>query len=102
MAGARTAVRSVKSLDGPWFAMPAPARARRMCCDAGMDFDAYERKLWAGRAGAYERGFARLTAYTAGALLDAAGVEAGTRLLDAVDEGQVALPAVAILASATR
>jgi SAM-dependent methyltransferase len=47
-----------------------------------MDFDAYERELWAGRAAAYERGFARLTAHTAGALLDAAGVEAGTRLLD--------------------
>jgi len=47
-----------------------------------MDFDAYERELWAGRAAAYERGFARLTAHTAGALLDAAGVAAGTRLLD--------------------
>ncbi len=30
-----------------------------MCCDRGMDFDAYERRLWAGRAAAYERGFAR-------------------------------------------
>lgn len=47
-----------------------------------MDFDAYERRLWAGRAAAYERGFARLTAHTAGALLDAAGVGAGTRVLD--------------------
>jgi SAM-dependent methyltransferase len=47
-----------------------------------MDFDAYARGLWAGRAGAYERGFARLTAHTAGPLLDAAGVAAGTRLLD--------------------
>jgi SAM-dependent methyltransferase len=47
-----------------------------------MDFDAYERRLWAGRAAAYERGFARLTVHTAGALLDAAGVGAGTRLLD--------------------
>lgn len=47
-----------------------------------MDFDAYERELWAGRAAAYQRGFARLTAHTAGALLDAAGVTAGTRLLD--------------------
>jgi SAM-dependent methyltransferase len=53
-----------------------------MCCDAGMDFDAYERGLWAGRAGAYERGFGRLTAHTVGALLDAAGVGEGTRLLD--------------------
>jgi SAM-dependent methyltransferase len=47
-----------------------------------MDFDAYERQLWAGRADAYQRGFGRLTAHTAAALLDAAGVEAGTRLLD--------------------
>src|SRR5215469_5574437 len=47
-----------------------------------MDFDAYEQKLWAGRAGAYERGFARLTAHTAGPLLDAAGVTVGVRLLD--------------------
>ena len=53
-----------------------------MCCDRGMDFDAYERGLWARRAAAYERGFARLTAHTAGALLDAAGVAAGTRVLD--------------------
>ncbi len=47
-----------------------------------MDFDAYERGLWAGRAAAYERGFARLTAHAAGALLDAAGVGPGTRVLD--------------------
>jgi SAM-dependent methyltransferase len=47
-----------------------------------MDFDAYERELWAGRAAAYERGFARLTAHTVDALLDAAEVAAGTRLLD--------------------
>jgi FAD/FMN-containing dehydrogenase len=53
-----------------------------MCCDHVMDFDAYERGLWAGRAAAYERVFARLTTHTAGALLDAAGVAAGTRVLD--------------------
>jgi SAM-dependent methyltransferase len=47
-----------------------------------MDFDAYARELWAGRAAAYERGFARLTAHTVGALLDAAEVGAGSRLLD--------------------
>jgi SAM-dependent methyltransferase len=47
-----------------------------------MDFDSYERELWAGRASAYERGFARLTAYAAGPLLDAAGVGPGTRVLD--------------------
>src|SRR6516225_5859501 len=51
-----------------------------MCCDPGMDFDAYERELWTGRADAYERGFARLTAYTAGALLDAAAVARGARV----------------------
>lgn len=46
------------------------------------DFDAYERDLWAGRAGAYERGFARLTAHTIGPLLDAARVGPGTRTLE--------------------
>jgi SAM-dependent methyltransferase len=47
-----------------------------------MNFDAYERELWAGRGADYDRGFARLTAHTAGALLDAAGVAAGTGVLD--------------------
>jgi SAM-dependent methyltransferase len=61
-----------------------------------MDFDAYERRLWAGRATAYERGFARLTAHTAGPLLDAAGVHAGTRMLDVgTGPGVVARAAVA-------
>jgi SAM-dependent methyltransferase len=61
-----------------------------------MDFDAYERRLWAGRGAAYERGFARLTAHAAGALLDAAGVAAGTRLLDVgTGSGVVARAAVA-------
>lgn len=46
------------------------------------DFDLYERDLWAGRAPAYERGFARLTRYMVGPLLDGAGVGDGTRLLD--------------------
>jgi SAM-dependent methyltransferase len=46
------------------------------------DFDAYERDLWAGRAGAYERGFARLTAHAIGPLLDAARVGPGRRVLD--------------------
>ncbi|MFA1549700.1 class I SAM-dependent methyltransferase [Actinomadura chokoriensis] len=48
----------------------------------GKDFDLYERELWAGRAAAYERGFARLTRHLVGPLLDAAGVTAGTRFLD--------------------
>lgn len=47
-----------------------------------MDFDSYERELWAGRAPAYERGFARLTAHAAGPLLDAAGAGPDTRVLD--------------------
>ncbi|WP_165969043.1 class I SAM-dependent methyltransferase [Actinomadura sp. KC06] len=46
------------------------------------DFDLYERELWAGRATAYERGFARLTRHMVGPLLDAAGVADGTRFLD--------------------
>ncbi|MFI7284604.1 hypothetical protein ACIBOV_30535 [Micromonospora chersina] len=35
------------------------------------DFDAQERSRWAGRAEAYARGFGRLCAYPAEALLDA-------------------------------
>ena len=59
------------------------------------DFDDYERELWAGRAGAYERGFARLSAQTVGALLDAAGVGAGSRVLDVgTGPGVVAAEAV--------
>ncbi|WP_067450909.1 class I SAM-dependent methyltransferase [Actinomadura macra] len=46
------------------------------------DFDLYERELWAGRAPAYERGFAHVTRYLVGPLLDTAGVTDGTRLLD--------------------
>ncbi|MCQ0007221.1 class I SAM-dependent methyltransferase [Actinomadura madurae] len=47
-----------------------------------MDFDLYERELWAGRAPAYERGFAHVTRYMVEPLLDAAGVAGGTRFLD--------------------
>lgn len=46
------------------------------------DFDTYERDLWAGRAGVYETGFARLTAHAIGPLLDAARIGAGSRVLD--------------------
>ncbi len=42
----------------------------------------YERDLWAGRADAYERGFARLTAMAIRPLLDAARVGEGCRVLD--------------------
>jgi SAM-dependent methyltransferase len=47
-----------------------------------MDFDAYERELWAGRAAAYAGRFGRLTAYTADFLLDAAQVTGGSAVLD--------------------
>ncbi|MGN9806007.1 class I SAM-dependent methyltransferase [Micromonospora sp. L32] len=48
----------------------------------GTSFDDHERERWAGRATAYERTFARLCAYPADALLDAAGAGAGMRVLD--------------------
>ncbi len=46
------------------------------------EFDGHERARWAGRATAYDRSFARLCAHPATALLDAAGVDKGHRLLD--------------------
>jgi SAM-dependent methyltransferase len=46
-------------------------------------FDDHERSRWAGRAAAYQRSFAALCAYPAEALLDAAGVTSGHRVLDA-------------------
>jgi SAM-dependent methyltransferase len=45
-------------------------------------FDAAERAMWKGRAEAYAGSFARLCAHPVEALLDAAGVGAGTRVLD--------------------
>ena len=60
-----------------------------------MDFDSYERGLWTGRADAYEGGFARLTVRAAGPLLDAAGVGAGTEVLD-VGTGPGVVAAIAI------
>jgi SAM-dependent methyltransferase len=60
-----------------------------------MDFDSYERGLWTGRADAYEGGFARLTVRAAGPLLDAAGVGAGTEVLD-VGTGPGVVAAVAM------
>src|SRR4051812_35786511 len=59
------------------------------------DFDTYERELWAGRAGPYERGFARLTARAVRPLLDAARVGDGTEVLDlGTGPGMVAAEAV--------
>lgn len=58
----------------------APAALMRpgvapVCCDAGMDFDTYARRLWTGRADANERGFARLTVHAAEpSMVEAAGV----------------------------
>ncbi|MEU7176894.1 MULTISPECIES: class I SAM-dependent methyltransferase [Streptomyces] len=46
-------------------------------------FDEFERTGWSGRADAYRAGFGRLTIRLAEPLLDAAGVTAGTRVLDA-------------------
>lgn len=46
-------------------------------------FDEAERRTWAGRAAAYERSFAGLCAHPVPALLDAAGVRPGARVLDA-------------------
>src|SRR6476620_10973875 len=61
-----------------------------------MDFDSYARRLWAGRADAYEHGFARLTVHAVVTLLDAAGVWTGTRVLDVgTGPGVVAGAAVA-------
>ncbi|MFD7660845.1 class I SAM-dependent methyltransferase [Actinosynnema sp. NPDC059797] len=45
-------------------------------------FDQAERRTWAGRADAYAAGFAALCAHTVPALLDAAGVREGCRVLD--------------------
>ncbi|MEU8169835.1 methyltransferase domain-containing protein [Micromonospora sp. NPDC049004] len=45
-------------------------------------FDDHERSRWAGRAAAFDGSFALLCAHSAPALLDAAHVEAGTRMLD--------------------
>ncbi|GAA1306339.1 class I SAM-dependent methyltransferase [Saccharothrix xinjiangensis] len=45
-------------------------------------FDQAERRTWAGRADAYASSFAALCAHTVPALLDAAGVRGGLRVLD--------------------
>ncbi|MEU1623109.1 class I SAM-dependent methyltransferase [Streptomyces sp. NPDC005722] len=45
-------------------------------------FDEYERRTWAGRADAFAGSFAKLCAYPAPQLLDAAAVHEGARVLD--------------------
>lgn len=58
-------------------------------------FDAAEREMWEGRAEVYAGSFARLCARPVGALLDAGGVGAGTRVLDVgTGTGAVALAAL--------
>ncbi|MGW5670974.1 SAM-dependent methyltransferase, partial [Micromonospora sp. NPDC003776] len=60
------------------------------------DYDAHERSRWAGRAEAYQRSFGRLCAYPAEALLDAAAVRAGRRVIDVgTGPGTVAAAALA-------
>ena len=59
------------------------------------DFDSHERGRWTGRAGAYQGSFARLCAYPAELVLDAAGVRAGTAVLD-VGTGPGTLAALAV------
>ncbi|MFE9606862.1 class I SAM-dependent methyltransferase [Streptomyces hokutonensis] len=46
-------------------------------------FDECERKIWAGRADAYARSFARLCAYPVSLMLGMSGIRAGMALLDA-------------------
>ncbi|ROQ68541.1 methyltransferase family protein [Streptomyces sp. 840.1] len=58
-------------------------------------FDVSERRIWEGRAESYARTFARLCAHTVPALLDAAAVGSGTRLLDVgCGSGSVTVAAV--------
>jgi SAM-dependent methyltransferase len=58
-------------------------------------FDAYERRMWAGRAEAYSRSFAGLCAHPATAVLDAAAAAAGSRVLD-VGTGTGTVAALAV------
>ncbi|NES13103.1 MULTISPECIES: class I SAM-dependent methyltransferase [unclassified Micromonospora] len=60
------------------------------------DYDAHERSRWAGRAEAYQRSFGRLCAYPTQALLEAAAVRAGRRVIDVgTGPGTVAAAALA-------
>lgn len=59
-------------------------------------FDVSERRIWDGRAESYARTFARLCAHTVPALLDAAEVGPGSRVLDVgCGSGSVSAAAVA-------
>ncbi|MGK5740717.1 class I SAM-dependent methyltransferase [Micromonospora sp. URMC 103] len=63
-------------------------------------FDDHERRRWAGRAHAYARSYARLCAYPAPMLLDAAGARSGARLVD-VGTGPGTVGALAAARGAT-
>jgi SAM-dependent methyltransferase len=65
-------------------------------------FDSFERAGWVGRAEAYRRGFAVMTAHAVGPLLDGASVGPGTRVLDVgCGPGPVTAAALARGASVT-
>ncbi|MEV6481006.1 class I SAM-dependent methyltransferase [Streptomyces sp. NPDC051576] len=64
--------------------------------DSTNAFDTAERAMWTGRANAYAASFARLCAHPVGELLDAAGVEEGTYVLDVgTGTGTAAMAALA-------
>ncbi|MEW1758970.1 methyltransferase domain-containing protein [Streptomyces cyaneofuscatus] len=63
-------------------------------------FDRVERRIWSGKAEAYARTYARLCAHPAAALLDAAQVGPGSRVLD-VGCGSGTVSAAAVARDAT-
>lgn len=78
---------------------PAPAPVYAAPSHATFDasaFSAFEHRGWQSAAAAYQRAFVALTSQAADSLLDAAGVEGGTRLLDvASGPGHLAMLAAA-------
>ena len=82
-AEAERARRVLAATPAPAVPTPAPVYATpsHASFDAG-DFSAFEHRGWQQAAGAYHRGFGKLTIQAADALLDAAGVQSGSELLD--------------------
>lgn len=73
--------------------MTDPTQTQRQAQTA---FDTAERTMWSGRAHAYAASFARLCAHPVERLLDAAGIETGTYVLDVgTGTGTAALAALA-------